>query len=203
MPKTESEIKVRELKPSDWAMVEELFGRRGACGGCWCMHWRREKGGQAWEAVKGAPNRKAFKKLVENGEAHGIMAFDGTRPVGWCSFGRRSEFPRLDRVKAFRLERPGEPPTDQIWSINCLYVKKDYRNCGLSEQMVAEAINAIRRRKGKIIEAYPVTLTKDGRQLPAAFAYTGPEIIYQRLGFKEHQRLATTRPLYRLEIRRG
>lgn len=203
MPKTESEIKVRELKPSDWAMVEKLFGQRGACGGCWCMHWRREKGGKAWEAVKGTPNRKAFKKLVESGEAHGILAFDGATPVGWCNFGRRSEFPRLDRVKAFRLERPGEPPSDQIWSINCLFVNKDYRNCGLSEQMVKEAVKAIKRRKGKVIEAYPVTLTKDGQKLPAAFAYTGPEIIYQRLGFKEHQRLALTRPLYRLEFKRG
>jgi len=45
-----------------------------------------------------------------------------------------------------------------------------------------------------------VTLTKKGEKLPAAFAFTGPEIIYQRLGFKEAQRLAASRPLYCLEL---
>jgi len=45
-----------------------------------------------------------------------------------------------------------------------------------------------------------VTLTQDGNKLPAAFAYTGPEIIFQRLGFKEVQRLAKSRPMYRLEL---
>lgn len=199
----ETKLTVRELTPSDWPQVEELFGQRGACGGCWCMHWRREKGGKAWEAVKGSPNRKAFKKLVENGEAHGILAFDGECPIGWCNFGRRSEFPRLDRTKAYGLDGPGEPSTDQIWSINCLFITKDYRNLGLSQQMVEAAVKAIRKRKGRIIEAYPVTLTLDGQKLPAAFAYTGPELIYQRIGFKEHQRLSRSRPLYRLEFKRG
>ena len=23
-----------------WSDLEELFGERGACGGCWCMFWR-------------------------------------------------------------------------------------------------------------------------------------------------------------------
>jgi len=202
MPKVKANPKtsVRELRPSDWPLVEELFGKRGACGGCWCMHWRREKGGKEWEAAKGAPNRRAFKKLVEAGEAHGILAFDGERPVGWCNFGRRSEFPRLDRTKAYRLDNAGEPTPEQIWSINCLFVSKEYRGTGLAQEMVAEAVKAIKRRKGKTIEAYPVTLTSDGQKLPAAFAYTGPEIIYRRLGFKEHQRLAASRPMYRLEI---
>jgi len=45
-----------------------------------------------------------------------------------------------------------------------------------------------------------VTLTGDGNKLPAAFSYTGPEIIFQRLGFKEVQRLAKSRPMYRLEL---
>jgi hypothetical protein len=45
-----------------------------------------------------------------------------------------------------------------------------------------------------------VTLTKDGKKLPASFSYQGPEIVFQRLGFKEVQRLAPTRPLYRLKL---
>jgi hypothetical protein len=71
---------------------------------------------------------------------------------------------------------------------------------GLIYRLTEAAIKAIRKRKGTIIEAYPVTLTKEGKQLPAAFSYTGPETVFQRLGFQEIQRLSASRPLYRLEL---
>lgn len=193
-------MRLKEIGPEDWGLISELFGSRGACGGCWCMHWRREKGGQAWEKVKGEPNRLAFKKLVESGQAHGIVALVDERPVGWCAFGLRTEFPRLERTKAYRLSEQTAKPDDPIWSINCLFVDKSCRGLGLSQKLVETAVKEIHNHRGKIIEAYPVTLTSDGQKLPAAFSYTGPEIIYQRLGFKEVQRLAMSRPLYRLEL---
>jgi GNAT superfamily N-acetyltransferase len=196
--KKEPDVKVRELRRADWPLILRLFGDRGACGGCWCMYWRREKGGRAWDEVKGKPNRQAFKKLVESGQAHGIIALAGNDPVGWCSFGPRLDFPRLDRTRAYRLDNE---PSHPIWSINCLFLNRDYRGQGLAQEMAAKAVAAIKRRRGRIIEAYPVTLTKDGQRLPPAFAYTGPEIIYKRLGFKEYQRLAPSRPMYRLEIK--
>lgn len=172
-----------------------LFGKRGACGGCWCMHWRIEKGGKTWDAVKGEPNRRAFKKLVISGEARGILAFHNDEPAGWCSFGRREDFPRLDRTRAYHVN-----DAQDVWSINCFFLAPGYRGMGLAERMAEAAVKAICKAGGRIIEAYPTTLTKDGNKLPAAFSYTGPEVIFQRLGFKEYQRLAATRPVYRLYV---
>lgn len=157
------------------------------------MHWRVPRGGKLWEAAKGKPNRKAFKKLVETGTAHGILAFDSDQPVAWCSFGKRTDFPRLETARAYRRE-----DIQRVWSINCFFLVKDYRGAGLSYLLIKAAIKAIRRRKGTLIEAYPVTLTKEGKQLPAVFSFTGPERIFQKLGFKEVQRLSASRPLYRL-----
>ena len=31
------------LTPERWKDFEELFGPRGACGGCWCMWWRLKR----------------------------------------------------------------------------------------------------------------------------------------------------------------
>jgi GNAT superfamily N-acetyltransferase len=203
MPKVTSQdhVEAKEITADDWPLIEQLFGERGACGGCWCMHWRREKGGRAWEEAKGEPNRKAFKKLVQSGEAHGIVVLVGKRPVGWCSFGQRSDFPRLERTKAYSRDETEQPGNVSVWSVNCLFLDKEFRSQGLSQKLVETAVKAIRKRKGKLIEAYPVPLTKGGQKLPAAFAFTGPEIIYQRLGFKEVQRLSFSRPLYQLELR--
>lgn len=186
---------VRELQPDDWPHIAALFGDRGACGGCWCMSWRVPHGGKTWQAVVGEPNRKAFRKLVQSGEAHGILAFDQGNPVGWCSFGKRSDFPRTETVKAYKRDN-----LEGVWSINCFFILKGYRNTGLSERLLEAAVKGIKKRKGKIIEGYPVPLTKDGNKLPAAFAYTGPETIFRRAGFSEVQCVSHSRPLYHLEV---
>jgi GNAT superfamily N-acetyltransferase len=159
------------------------------------MYWRVPHGGKMWEAAVGRPNRRAFKKLVESGQARGMLAFDGSTPVGWCSFGKRLDFPRTETAKAYRRE-----DIEKVWSINCFFLAKGYRGCGVSQKLASGAVKAIRRRRGRVIEAYPATLTLKGEKLPAVFAYTGPEVVFQRLGFKEVQRLAPTRPLYRLEL---
>jgi GNAT superfamily N-acetyltransferase len=194
--KNPGNITIRELRKTDWPQLRTLFGAKGACGGCWCMYWRIPHGGKAWQVARGEPNRRAMKKLVGEGKAHGMLAFDGDTPVGWCSFGKRIDFPRTETVKAYHRD-----DISGVWSINCFFLDKNYRRMGLAHLLADGAVKAIRRRKGKIIEAFPVTLTKDGAKLPAAFSYTGPEIVFQRLGFKEVRRLSQSRPLYQLDLR--
>jgi len=160
------------------------------------MSWRIANHGKPWQAACGEPNRKAMKKLVTTGKALGIVAFDGDTPVGWCSFGKRLDFPRTEIIKAYRRD-----DIENVWSINCFYLDRHYRHQGIAHLLAEKAVAAIKRRKGQIIEGYPVTLTKDGAKLPAAFSWTGPETVFQRLGFTEIQRLAQSRPLYRLDLR--
>jgi hypothetical protein len=33
-------IRVEDLRTELWPLVEGLFGKNGACGGCWCQAWR-------------------------------------------------------------------------------------------------------------------------------------------------------------------
>ena len=61
-----------------WKDLQALFGERGACGGCWCMSWRkpkerfqREKGAakKTATAVSGAAKRVAKAKGAETNAA--------------------------------------------------------------------------------------------------------------------------------------
>jgi hypothetical protein len=36
----ELDLAFHPLTPERWHDLEQLFGTRGACGGCWCMWWR-------------------------------------------------------------------------------------------------------------------------------------------------------------------
>ena len=188
-------IVYKELNPSRWPAFKELFGARGACGGCWCMWWRVERGGKLWEETKGQRAKARMKKLVASGKASGIIAFDGKKPVGWCSFGPRTDFPRIETVKAYRRD-----DTANVWCINCFFIARSHRGQGVARGLIRAAVETMAKRKVRIIEGYPVTKTHDGKTLAAAFSWTGPLVIFEELGFAEVQRLAATKPLVRLKL---
>ncbi|MCP4604686.1 MAG: GNAT family N-acetyltransferase [Proteobacteria bacterium] len=191
-------IRYEELKSHLWPNFEALFGAKGACGGCWCQWWRVERGGKLWEETKGEKARERMKALVLSDAAMGILAFDEDTPVGWCSFGPRSDFPRLETVKAYRRD-----DTADEWCVNCFFIERGYRGKGIARGLLDSAIKAVWRHGADTIEAYPVTTAGDGKKLAPAFSWTGPLRIFEERGFKEIQRLAPTKPLVRLQRDHG
>jgi hypothetical protein len=57
-------LNVRPLTPDLWPPLEDLFGERGACNGCWCMYWRV---GSAYRKRPRAENKTAFREGVRRG----------------------------------------------------------------------------------------------------------------------------------------
>mgnify|MGYP001583442892 CR=1 FL=1 len=167
---------VRELEPALWPDLERLFGAKGACAGCWCMFWRLEKG-ERMDDAKGAPAKARFRALVERGEAHGILAYAGDEPVGWCSFERRVELVKLDRAPSLACD-----DADRVWSLPCFFVKSGWRGKGVARALLRGAMTALRARGAEIAEAYPVKPTGAGT-VPAAFAWTGVPALFETEGF--------------------
>jgi GNAT superfamily N-acetyltransferase len=167
----------RELTPELWADVERLFGKNGAVGGCWCMSWRVEKG-DSWDALKGPVAKRRFKALVTGGKAFGVLAYDQDEPIGWASYGPRRDYAKLDRAPSLACE-----DADEVWSVPCFFVKKEYRARGVAASLLAYAETAMRSRGARILEGYPVKPAKDGKPSPAAFAWTGTLSLFEARGF--------------------
>jgi GNAT superfamily N-acetyltransferase len=184
-----------EVTSEHWVDFEKLFGENGACGGCWCQWWRIPKGGQLWEDTKGKKAKKMMKALFKHNEVTGLLAYDGDKAVAWCSYGPRRIFPRTETAKAYRRD-----DIAGVWSINCFFIDKNYRRVGLSRKLLAAALKFMRKQKVKIVEAYPVTLTKAGKQLPAAFSYTGSLNIFEDEGFEIIQCVSPSRPMVRRSL---
>jgi GNAT superfamily N-acetyltransferase len=174
-----------------WDDIEELFGERGACGGCWCMWWRLTN--SEFNKMKGKGNREALKKIVKSGKVPGILAYDNKKVVAWCSFAPRETLPRLKRSRILT-------PVDekQVWSIICFFIAKSYRKKGLNQKLIEAAINYISEQGGKIIEGYPIDPKKGN--IPDVFAYTGITSSFLKAGFKEVARRSETRPIMRYII---
>ncbi len=179
------------LTPKRWPDLEKLFGPRGACAGCWCMYWRLTH--SQFQEQKGAANRKAFKRLIERGTVPGILAYDGEEVVGWCAVEPRDEYPRLANSRV--LQPIDETP---VWSVTCLFIRRDYRRRGVSMALLREAAAHVRQQGGQIIEGYPVEPA--GGETPDAFAYTGLASAFRQAGFVEVARRSPTRPIMRREI---
>jgi len=177
MPTATEKIETRELKPDAWDDIERLFGRNGACGGCWCMYWRVPRG-EKWEAVRGAKNRARFRKLVTTGCAHGVLAYIDGEPVGWCSFDRKPDYDRLARSPSLRT-----PDAADVWSIPCFFIKAGFRGRGVATALLAAAVRALEKRGARIVEGYPVKPSRGGGMIPAAFAWTGTRSLFARAGF--------------------
>lgn len=187
-----SEIRCMPLTPSLWPALEQLFGANGACGGCWCMWWRVERGGQMWKAMHGAEAKRAFRNLVSAKKARGILAFAEDRPVGWCAIGPRADFPRINRRRAFQ-----RADVEGVWSINCFFIARDFRGQGVARKLLGAAIDECKAQGARIVEGYPVTTTGAGEKVPSASAYTGPLRIFEEQGFEIVQRDSPLRPLVR------
>ncbi|MEQ8766929.1 MAG: GNAT family N-acetyltransferase [Planctomycetota bacterium] len=184
-------LEVRSLRRNDWPVIERLFGANGACGGCWCMWPRVPRGGKLWEEGKGEPFRAQFETLVRGGQALGVLAFRGKEPVGWCSFGPRSTFPRLERVREIQT-RWGEG----TWSIVCFYIPAKQRGSGVASALLKAATERAFELGAEEIESYPVVPKKE--QVPAAFAWTGVPALFRKAGYRAMRRPGATRPVYKI-----
>jgi len=190
-------VTVRSLRPTDWPVIETLFGEKGACGGCWCMAWRVPRGGKLWEKSKGDPNRRAFKKLVEAGKVHGCLAFSGAEPVGWCCIGPRGDFPRLATIKALQM-----PWHEGTWSVTCFYIRSGWRSRRVATSLLRAAIKLARDCGASELEGYPVRPYGDG-PIPAAFAWTGVPRLFEEQKFVTITPSHHPRDIYRKTFRQA
>lgn len=187
----EGALEFHPLTPDRWDDFKELFGERGATGGCWCMWWRLTK--KEFDAGKGEPNRLAMKAIVDEGPAPGILAYHSGLPIGWCSVAPREEFPRLERSRILR-------PVDglPVWSVVCFFVAKPYRRKGVAAALLEAALDYVRSHGGKIVEGYAVE--PKAESTPDVFAYHGPAALFRGVGFREVARRSKTRPIMRYVI---
>ncbi len=124
-------------------------------------------------------NRRRKEELVEKGQAHGILVYDQGQPIGWCAYGRREEFPRVDNGRLYRkLKLKNYDP--KLWRITCFYVDPEFRRRGVAQVAFRAALASISKQGGGTVEAYP-RVSKAGGSVSLWFGTTG---MLEKEGFK-------------------
>ena len=185
------EITYQPLTPERLPDFETLFGAKGACGGCWCMYHRLNHAD--YEKLKGGGTREAMRNRVQHGSAPGVLAYSGAVPAGWCSVAPREEFVRFAKARVYK-------PVDDlpVWSINCLFVAKEFRRRGIGSGLIHAAVLHAAGNGARIVEAYPVEPQRDN--MPDVFAFVGIASSFLNAGFTEVARRTENRPVMRYYV---
>ena len=185
-----TELSFKPLKRNLWTDLEELFGPRGACAGCWCMFWKLR--GKAFEEVRGYETRQMHKSIVDSGVSTGLLAYLHGEVVGWVAVEPRSAYPKLAHSRVLK------PVDDEpVWSVTCFFVAKNFRKQGITVELLKAAVEHVHAQGGRIVEGYPV---ETAETMPAPFIYTGTASAFQQAGFQEVARRSPTRPIFRYFI---
>jgi len=184
-------LQVHPVTPDRWRDLETLFGERGAYGGCWCMWWRISRAEFSSNGNRG--NRQEMKRLVDSGQAPGLLAYVRGEPIAWVSVGPRETFSALERSRT--LKRVDDQP---VWSVVCFFVAKPYRGTGIMALLLRATVDYAKRHGARIVEGYPIEV---GGRLSGYSGFTGVTSTFRKAGFVEVSRAAARQSVRRYFIR--
>lgn len=189
--------RVVPLTPDLWPAFERLFGKNGACMGCWCMYWRLPN--KDFQAARGDSAKRKFKARVKAGPPPGVVAFDADgEAIGWLQIGPRGDVPQWSTPKRVSAPlKPEDAEDERIWVATCFFVKPGRRRQGVSDALLRAGIALARDNGARCVEACPIET--EGR-MDVASLYVGHASVFKRAKFKEIARRKDNRPLMRLSI---
>jgi GNAT superfamily N-acetyltransferase len=175
-------ITIKPVDKTTWSDFERFFKSKGAPGYCWCMAWRMTK-----EELKNntSPNRRKFiKKRVQAEIPIGLLAYVKDEPVAWCSVAPRETYQRLG----------GNEDLDKVWSIACFFIKREFRDQGLVDQLIENAKKYAKKNGAKYVEAYPV------RPDSPSYRFMGFVSTFEKAGFSFVKKAGTRRHVMTCKI---
>jgi ribosomal protein S18 acetylase RimI-like enzyme len=174
----------RELEPGTWVDFERLFRPGTGWAFCACMLYQRgchlDARAYPTRQLARAQNLREKRHLVEAGNAHGVLVYDGEEPNGWCQFGPAEQPPRLGAQQLDSRIPPLEP--DVEWRITCFVTAVPHRRRGVASVALRAVLAAISRRGGGIVEAYPTTTPQNGN-----WQHAGTVDLFEREGFSTYR----------------
>jgi GNAT superfamily N-acetyltransferase len=186
-------VSIEAATADRWDDVAAVMGTRGDPSRCWCQYFRSETGPFVIEDRDG--NREAMRRQLTTAEVpHGLIAYEGERPVGWCAVAPRADYPRIEHMRVPQAT-PAEPGT---WSVTCFVVRVGHRRSGVAEALLEAAVDFAGRHGATTLEAYPFDLSVRGTS--AASLFVGTLSMFERAGFAEVARPFPARPVVRLTL---
>jgi GNAT superfamily N-acetyltransferase len=161
-----AELLYLPVDKSNWKDLEKLFESKGGPHNCWCMVWRNMK------AETNRANKADKKASLENYIAEqspvGLLCYYNEEAIAWCSIAPRESYRELS----------GDNSLTNVWSLVCFFIKKAFRQQGITEELIKQAIKYAKDNGANYVEAYPVDPDSP------SYRFMGFKPIFDKLGFE-------------------
>jgi GNAT superfamily N-acetyltransferase len=176
-------LEIRDLTPELLPEYQRFFDREAfrdypAWQSCYCMETLWEGSEDEWAPRTAADNREEMSARIASGRVTALLAFDGGRPVAWCHYGESTALAGL-------AHRYGLEANDHqgVGSVACFVIASQYRGHGVATRLLDEALERLRAKSFRMVEAYPPK-ESDGT---AQGSFRGPLAMYLRAGFEPYR----------------
>lgn len=147
------------------------------------MVWRATS--QEARDTDGASRKAAIAGRITAGTKVGLLGYLDEEPVAWCSVAPRSTYRRLVDDGS---------SDDGVWSIACFFVVRRLRGQGITQRIIAAAIDFAKSGGASVVEAYPVDPDSP------SYRFMGFVRAFEAAGFCEVGRAGTRRHVFRLGV---
>jgi GNAT superfamily N-acetyltransferase len=168
-----SDIAVRTISPDQHEAVMHYFDMVAYADNpnwskCFCM----ERLVEDYETRTKQQNRAQRSELILSAKANGLVAYRLGRVVGWCHAAPKNELVNIEGAR---------DPT--VGAIVCFVVAPDQRRQGVATTLLEAALDHLKTRGMKAVEAYPVLGEIDPTRW-SQINYMGPLAMYVKAGFE-------------------
>jgi GNAT superfamily N-acetyltransferase len=164
-----------------------VFAGPGGPKYCWCMAWRATKA--ELRDASSAAREKQMLGRINDGVPVGLVGYAAGEPVAWVSIAPKETFQRLGG--------PEPEESENVWSLTCMYIRRDRRHEGRAHAMIAAAIEHAQESGATVLEAYPVAPDSP------SYRHMGFVPAFERAGFEEIAMAGTRRHVMRLTLPSG
>ena len=176
------DLEYQYVTKENWSDFEALFESKSSPHNCWCMAWRTNENKQS---IPGKSGKKlSLKRRVIEGIPIGLLAYLDKTPIAWCSIAPRETYRSLG----------GDDSINDVWSLTCFFVKREFRNKGISSKLLYAALKYAKNSIAKYVEAYPVDTESP------SYRFMGFKPMFEKAGFQFVKKAGTRRNVMVLEL---
>jgi GNAT superfamily N-acetyltransferase len=197
------EISVVPANQASWDDIQTVFGN-GDPSRCQCQRFKI--GRYEWTPPSTQERAELLREQTGCDEPGanttcGLVAYLAGEPVGWCAVEPRIAYEALLRSRSpvYWKGRDEDKADPGVWSLTCLYTRTGYRRRGVSNALVAAAVDFARERGARALEGYPM-ITEPGKEITWGELFVGSRNGFADAGFVEVTAPTLRRRVMRLDF---
>jgi GNAT superfamily N-acetyltransferase/uncharacterized protein YndB with AHSA1/START domain len=143
---------------------------------CYCMETHCTDDDDERAQRTAGDNRRDMSESIKRGHVTGLLAFQGGKPIGWCNYGETTRLGGLMRKMGLAASEH-----EGVGSVACFVISAPYRGHGVATLLLDAAVERLRARGMRAVEAYPKRSDNSQRT-----NYRGPLAMFLRAGFEPY-----------------